>query len=128
MRMLANVALYFACIPTAYAVGLAATDKYPHWLALPLYYAFTTPSWPLVIVFIPLITIIRRVLVARASFSPRGATLIAAALVIGLTAFLVSPSMLFAFIMLLGALAYGALFRFPLAPGVTLRPSSDADQ
>ncbi len=109
-RLLINIALYFAIVPTAYVMLIGFTDPHPvSSTAWPLYYIFTTPSWVAIVAVIPLLALAVKTVPGITGWSPRIVSIFAGALLLGAPASLLTWAATVTFAVA-GAI-YGALWK-----------------
>ena len=109
-RLLINIALYFAIVPTALGILIGVSE--PHtvpWAAWPLYYIFTTPAWLASVAVIPLLALAVKTVPDLTGWSPRAVSIVAGTLLLGVPASLLTWQATVTFVVT-GAI-YGALWK-----------------
>ncbi len=120
-RVLANLALCFVIIPGMYVLTIVVFERHRDpWYAWPLYYVFTVPSWPLVLLAVPGTELAVRKLGWSSRLTPRAVAVIAATLLAGVPVAIIAPGIV-AFYAAAGAL-YGRVCR--LGEGTSRRASA----
>jgi hypothetical protein len=128
LRLLQNAVLYFLILPATYVCAMLLQDTREVVSAADVLmgFVFSTPVWPLVFVFVPVITVI--VLVAEKNGGRTRATaIVGSALLVGVTATYLYRSLWVSIVALSGGALYGILFRLPLRttlPGSAQRRDS----
>jgi hypothetical protein len=114
-RLITNVGLYFLVIPATYVGIMLAIDSNPQWdwRGLITYFAFSAPVFPLVLIFVPSLTI--AALAARRVGWPQRRTLaVLTGSLLALTGAVLYGKVVVVLICAAGGALYGALFRVPL--------------
>jgi hypothetical protein len=111
-RLIVNVALYFAILPTAYTILMVVVDrKLTPWQLWPLYYLFSTPTWPFALLVVPAMEALIWSATRRSSRVPVRPLTVLLGAVIGAAASFISP--IAGLVLGMAGALFGLAYRLP---------------